>query len=108
MLELVKSSTARKIASNTIYQMVGKAVTVLITIIVAKQYGRGPYGEFNIMQAFPALFFIIADFGLNAIATRDLSTDWKKANSYFANILGIRIALSSFIILASALALFLF
>ena len=65
MLELVKSSTARKIASNTIYQIAGKAitmaVTILITVIVAKQYGRESYGEFNIMQAFPALFFIIAE-----------------------------------------------
>jgi len=112
MLEAVKSTTARKIASNTLYQVIGKTitmtVTVLITVIVARQLGRDAYGQFNIMQAFPALFFIIADFGFNAIATRDLSTDWKKAESYLGNILAMRLVFSAVLILVSGVALFFF
>jgi len=60
------------------------------------------------MQTFPALFFIIVDFGFNAIATRELSTDWQKADKYFANILGIRLLLASIVVVGSALALYLF
>lgn len=108
----IKSKTAKKIASNTIYQIIGKAftmtVTVIITILVTRNYGRIGYGEFNIMQTFPALFFIVVDFGINAIATRELSSDWQKAEEYFSNILGIRIVLSLALILFAAFALMFF
>lgn len=112
LAETLKSKTAQKVASNTIYQVVGKAitlsVTVLATVLITRNYGRAGYGEFNIMQSFPALFFIIADFGLNAIATRELSSDWKKANKYFSNILSIRVLLSLIIMVGSIIALFFF
>jgi len=68
------SGTTKKIASNTIFQIVGKVVsmsiTVLATVIITRYYGREGYGQFSLMQTWPALFFIIVDFGLNAIATR--------------------------------------
>jgi O-antigen/teichoic acid export membrane protein len=106
------STTAKKIASNTIYQLIGKlgtlSITLLLTVLITRVYGRVGYGEFNIMQSFPALFFIIVDFGLNAIATRELSSDWKKAEKYFGNIMAIRILLSSILILGSVFALFFF
>lgn len=112
LADLKKSTTAKKVASNTIYQVIGKAVTltvtVLATILITRNYGRAGYGEFNIMQSFPALFFIIADFGLNAIATRELSEDWRRANKYFSNILSIRILLSAVIIVVSVIALLFF
>lgn len=112
MLTALKSTTAKKIASNTIYQIIGKvvtmSVTIFLTVLITRTYGREGYGEFNLMQAYPALFFIIVDFGFNAIATRELSADWKKANDYFANILAIRLLLSTLIVLFSALALYLF
>ena len=61
---------AKKIASNTLYQMIGKlvtmAVTIAVTVIVTRLYDREGYGLFNIMQVFPALFFVIVDFGFNA------------------------------------------
>jgi len=70
----------QKIAANTIYQLVGKASTMTITIIatmlITRIYGRNLYGEFSIMQSWPALFFIIVDFGINTIATRELSKDF--------------------------------
>lgn len=97
------SSVGVKIAKNTIYQMVGKVVSMLITVsivlLVTKNYGREGYGAFSLMQTWPALFFVIVDFGINAIATRELSKDWKKASVYFSNILLIRLAFSVFLII---------
>ena len=95
---MVKSSTTRKIAWNTIYQIVGKLISMVITmttvVIVTRTYGREGYGEFSLMQSWPALFFVIADFGINAIAARELTKDWSKANRYFGNILMIRFLFS--------------
>ena len=92
------SPVSKKIAANTIYQLVGKVVslgiTVLATIIVTRTYGREIYGQFSLMQAWPALFFVIVDFGINAIATREISKDWSKAGKYFGNILLIRLIFS--------------
>ena len=92
------SDTTKKIASNTLVQIIGKVVsmsiTILATIIVTRMYGREGYGQFNIMQNFPALFFIIVDFGINAIATRELSQDWTKAKIYLGNILYMRLIMS--------------
>lgn len=92
------SQTSKKIAANTIYQLVGKAVsmciTVVGTIIITRSYGREIYGQFSLMQQWPALFFVIADFGMNAIATREISKDWSKAGKYFGNILIFRVIFS--------------
>ncbi|HLD50948.1 hypothetical protein A3K34_02590 [candidate division WWE3 bacterium RIFOXYC1_FULL_40_10] len=106
------SITTKKIAANTIYQLLGKGVslsiTVLATAIITRAYGKFGYGEFSLMQAWPALFFIIADFGLNAIAVKDLAEDWSKASKYFANLLALRLFLSGILITVSAIALVFF
>lgn len=95
---MFKSQTVRRITSNTIYQLIGKlislSITVLATVIITRTYGREGYGAFSLMQSYPALLFIIADFGLNAVAVRELSQNWQKAASYFANILILRVFIS--------------
>jgi len=105
-------TTTTKVAANTIYQIVGKtvsmAVTVLATMIITRAYGKSGYGEFSLMQGWPALLFIIVDFGINAIATRELSKDFSKAGEYIGNILLIRVLFSLFFmaLLFTALAFF--
>ncbi len=107
-----KESTSTKIASNTIYQMVGKAatmsITILATILITRLYGREAYGEFSIMQSWPALVYIIVDFGLNAIATRELAKDFSKASHYLGNILIMRFAFSMIFIVLMWILLSLF
>ncbi len=95
---VMTSTTTKKIASNTIYQIIGKvlsmSVTVLATVIITRFYGKEGYGEFSLMQTWPALFFVIVDFGLNAIATRELSKDFSLASKYLGNIFLIRVVFS--------------
>jgi len=104
-----KYGTAGKVAKNTIYQIVGKIISMTITIvavvIVTRSYGREGYGAFSLMQSWPALFFVIMDFGVNAIAARELSKDWSKAGRYFGNILIMRLAFSLLLILFLSLSL---
>lgn len=97
------SNTTKKIASNTIYQIIGKvismSITIVTTLIVTRVYGREGYGVFSLMQNWPAIFFIIVDFGINAIATRELSKDFSKANKLIGNIFLIRLVFSLVFIL---------
>lgn len=104
-----KQSTTIKIFNNTIYQLVGKlvsmSITVLATILVSRYYGLTGYGEFSLMQNIPGLFFIIADFGFNAISTRELARDFSSAAKYFGNILVLRVFVSLILILLVAITL---
>ena len=64
-----------KIAGNTLVQLVGKLITAgitfLITFIIAREYGAVGYGEFTKIIAFVSLFYLIVDFGLNAVRLKE-------------------------------------
>lgn len=106
---MFESKTVTKIAKNTIFQIIGKvismSITILAVVIITRTYGREGFGAFSLMQSWPALFFVIVDFGINAIAARELSKDWSKANKYFGNILIIRLVFSLLIIFLVSLSL---
>ena len=89
--------------SNTFFQLAGKlvsmSITMLVTLLIARLYGRSSYGYFNLMQSIPALFFIISDFGFNAIAAKRLTNNWDDAPKLFCNILVLRLVISGFLIL---------
>lgn len=104
-----KSPLALGIIKNTVFQLAGKlatmGVTVLITYLITHTYGEGAYGDFSLMQNIPALFFVIVDFGLNAISVREASKNEDKLYHYFVNILIFRLLFSAVIILALLLVL---
>lgn len=82
------------------------SVTILVTYIMTRAYGRAGYGDFNLMQAFPGLFFMLADFGLNAIATRELSKETADKQKIFSNILSLRLLITLFLIIFAFIVLF--
>lgn len=105
-------NTRQKIAYNTVAQLVGKAATtlttLLLTVLITRRFGPSGYGDFIIMLAYAALFYIVADFGLNAIALRDFAADESKILKYFKNLVGLRLvmALGLFAVGAVVLAFF--
>lgn len=87
-------STARKILSNTMFQIAGRAGTAMLSLVVIKvitsYLSVGKYGEYTNVYEFLALFAIIADFGLYTIAVREMSRDEKDTPKMLGNILTIR------------------
>ncbi len=110
--KLIKSNTVTSVFNNTFYQLIGKVVsmsiTILATIIITRYYGRTGFGEFNLMQSIPALFFIIADFGFNAIAARELSKNYDLAQKYLGTILLLRVFVSIILMLLVGMSLVFF
>ena len=112
--KLFSSQLAKKISANTLYQLIGKFFTMLVTVGITLSINyvykdnNAPYvlGNFTLMQSFPAFFFVIVDFGINAIATKHLSTNWKDATHYLQNILVIRVLFSTLIIILVSLVLY--
>ncbi len=70
------------IAINTISQLIGKAVgaaaTFVVTFLVARQLGASGYGDFVKITTYVAFFYLLADFGVNAVYLQqaDAKTSW--------------------------------
>src|SRR5260221_3166177 len=83
-------------AKNTFYQFISRAISsfigFLITIIIARSFGVLGYGEFTKITSYVALFYLILDFGLNAIFLNSERNDFK---TFFY----LRIFISAFLFL---------
>ncbi len=103
------NGNAGVVFSNTFFQLFGKVVsmsiTMLTTVLITRSYGVEGYGYFNLMQSIPALFFIIVDFGFNAVAMKDLEKNWDHARKYYFNILWMRIVFAVVLIVITALTI---
>lgn len=93
-------SVARKIFSNTVWQITGKAITAVLGIVsikfITNYLSRSAYGEYTTIYDYTALFAIIADFGLFTIAVREMAHAATKemAEKIVGNVLSIRTALA--------------
>lgn len=109
MLKII-SPSMKLIASNTFYQLISKFITMSITFaltyLISKNYGAYGYGLFAIFQSFPALFYIISDFGLNAIGALEISKNEKKGGEVLSNILVLRLILSLLLVIVCLILAF--
>ncbi len=64
-----------QLATNTLSQFTGKIFsagsTFIISILIARMYGPSGYGDFTKITAFVALFYLLADFGVNAVYLKE-------------------------------------
>lgn len=92
--------TIRLLATNTLAQMVGKVATVGSTILIGRMIsspngiGKTGFDDYAIIVAYVAYFYIITDFGFNAIAAKDITEDQDKSTDYISNLLGLRLVLA--------------
>jgi O-antigen/teichoic acid export membrane protein len=63
--------TKTLIATNTVSQLIGKVIgalfTLVVTVTVARTMGASGYGDFVKVTTYVAFFYLLADFGLNAV-----------------------------------------
>ncbi len=76
---LVLRATHIVIAWNTLVQLVGRAISavvmLVITILLARRFGATSYGDFVKITTFVGFFYPLADFGLNAMFLKR-GDDW--------------------------------
>jgi len=96
----------RGIAKNTIYQMLAKVFsaggTLIGTVLITRLLGAETFGEYSVVTAFVLSFYILSDFGVNAVTAREFSKDESYAKGNFASILVFRLMVG-FLLLALAL-----
>lgn len=104
-----------KILLNTFFQIIGKFVTsgfgFIVAILLARIYGVSDFGEYVKITAYVSAFWIMGDFGLNAIVLQrysdinvggiDHSLQLKELTDRFNLLLTLRILLSLFLIFVS-------
>lgn len=80
---LPSSSTRWLVASNTLSQLIGKVIAAgsvfLISLLLARSLGAEGFGDFTKITTFVAFFYLVADFGLNAVylqKEKSGKTDW--------------------------------
>jgi O-antigen/teichoic acid export membrane protein len=104
-------STARKILSNTVAQILGKAVLALLGLAVVKistsYLSVEGYGQYVLVYEFLAFFGIAADLGLFTIAVKEMSKDESRIPKIIGNILSLRTILIVFTMTAAILSVFL-
>lgn len=104
-------STARKVLSNTLWQMFGRfamAILAVASVKIATNYlSLEGYGEYAVIYEFLAFFSIAADMGLFTIAVKEMSEDESRVEKIIGNILSLRTILVIVMMAAASVAVFL-
>lgn len=99
-----------KVFSNAAWlvvaEIVNKAFSLVLTILVARHYGVHLYGQFIFALTFVSLFQFLADFGLGTLTIRNLSRNKNKAYEFISSIISLRIVFSLFAFFAVLLVSF--
>ncbi|HPT08280.1 MAG TPA: flippase [bacterium] len=85
----------KKIAYNTIVQIIGKALSTLLGVlslaIMTRYLGTKGFGEYSTVITFVSFFAMSADLGLNLITTKMISDpNEKNVNKTLSNLFSIR------------------
>jgi len=97
-LECLPMSTAKKILSNTLVQMLGRATMAVTSVVILKAISNflsvEGYGMYTAIYEFLAFFGIVADLGLFTIAVREMGKGKRDRNFVAGNILGMRMMMA--------------
>lgn len=104
-------SLARKILSNTFWQVLGRflaAVMGIVSIKIITNYlPTDIYGQYTTLYEYIGFFAIAADFGLYTIGVREMSKKEKSISEILANIIAIRaVLIISMLSIAAVIAQF--
>ena len=92
------TGNARSILANTSYRVIAdvtaKAASVVLYVVMARQLGAADFGVFAFGLAFVTLITVFADFGQDAILTREVARDHRRVNGYFANTIVLKLGLA--------------
>jgi len=100
----------KKIASNTIAQILSKFLTAFISIfligVLTKYLSTEMYWQYNKIYNYLAFFAFFADLGLYTISIREISKDKTQASKIIGNVMSLRLILGIMIIFLSILIAF--
>lgn len=98
-------SLTRKIAHNTIYQLIGKLIStvlgIIVVVLLTRYLGAEQYGQYTTVIAFLQIFSVIVDLGLYIILIKKISEPDADTEKLVSNVFTIRL-LSAILFLGAA------
>lgn len=95
-----------KVLYNTLIQLVNRFALAgsafIVSLIIARFFGARGFGEYSKATTFIAIFYLIADFGLNAIVLRRITNNPSEEVKTVRKLLGLRLV-SGVILVALAI-----
>ena len=80
---------------NTVFQLLSRVVTTLTSLIIIRLFtnytGIESYGLYQTVVIYTSFFWILTDFGLNALFVRDIKKEHEKTSDIYAINLSTRI-----------------
>lgn len=90
-------SLARRIAGNTLIQIIGRVITTATALVVVgaltRYLGVAGYGEYTTIFAYVSFFGVLADFGFFWIMLREISKEGADESRIVSNVLTLRTVL---------------
>ena len=80
-------------------QVISSLLTPFLLIFIARKLGDETFGKYSFILALTQIFLIVSDFGVKAVATRDVARDTSKTSQYLGNIIVLKLAFSFLTIL---------
>lgn len=106
----MSGGNTRRIAANTAWlfseKVVGRLLTFLLMVVLARALGTVGFGKLNFANSFAALFIFLADMGIGTLITRDMAANRDEAAAYFGKsvvLMAPLIALAAVVITTAAL-----
>lgn len=97
-------SLARKIARNTLWQVIGKVISTLVGLatvaLMARYLGQKGFGYYTTIVAYLQFFGVLIDFGLQMSAAQLLSKPGADESKIFGNLIAVRL-ISAFVFLGA-------
>lgn len=94
MIMSVKKTVLKNISSLFGAQIITSLLTPILLIYIARKLGGEIFGKYSFIFSLTAIFFIISEFGIKAVAIRDVARDSSRAGNYLRNIIGLKLLFS--------------
>ena len=100
----------RKVAKNTIFQLVGKVLTtvfsLLLVTLIARKLGVSEFGNYTAIVSYGQFFAIFADLGVNIYLIKRITDPGVDEAEEVGSMLGLRIATAIVVIILAYVLMF--
>ncbi len=105
-------SLTKKVAHNTLIQIIGKIISTILGLFViafiTRYLGRTGFGQYTTIITFLGFFAIMADFGLTLVTVQMISGERIAENKILNNLFGFRLTSGLFFLILAPLTVFFF
>ena len=89
-------SLAKNIAALALREGCSKGTYLLLSILIARRYGKELLGQYALTLLIPRLFFTVSEMGFNTLLTREVAQSKEALSSYVVNLGALRALIGTF------------